>query len=50
MLHLLHLRQHSQQDKTGVFFFACLSVFQSKDEPEGTGKGKKMMAPFWVDL
>jgi hypothetical protein len=26
------------------------SVFQSKDEPEGTGKGKKMMAPFWVDL
>jgi hypothetical protein len=27
-----------------------ISVFQSKDEPEGTGKARMMMAPLWVDL
>jgi hypothetical protein len=26
------------------------SVFQSKDEPEGTEKARIVMAPLWVDL
>ena len=27
-----------------------MSVFQSKDEPEGTEKARIGMAPLWVDL
>jgi hypothetical protein len=46
MLHLLHLRQHSQQDKTGVFFFACLLTLkrQAGYNPNATKQGSTLRA------